>query len=331
MATGQMTRRERVHATLRGQEADRTPVSMWRHFYDREADPVFLAEAMLGFQSRFDWDFMKVNPRASYHVEGWGLKTAYHGSEHPRVTDYPIKAPADWLKIEVQPLHRGVLDEQLRCLESIARGLKGEVPFIMTVFTPLAIAGRMTPSEDVFVRHLREHPDELEYALGVITETFARFGRACLERGASGLYFATTAFATSDRLTPQEYERWGRPYDLQLLNALPQADFHVLHVCRDNAFLTSLADYPVHAISWDCRGQGNPSLAAGKDLIGGKTAVGGIRYQGDLVAADPVQLTAEVEALRAAMGRRGWMLGSGCTFPPETPEVNVAAVRRAAD
>jgi hypothetical protein len=35
--------------------------------------------------------------------------------------------------------------------------------------------------------------------------------------------------------------------------------------------------------------------------------------------------------MRVAMGRRGWMLGTGCTFPPETPEENVRAVREAAD
>lgn len=328
---GQMTHRERVQGALRGQETDRPPISMWRHFFDKETASESLAEAMLGFQSRFDWDFMKVNPRASYHVEGWGVKAVYRGAEHPRVVEYPIKDPSDWLKLQVLPADKGVLGEHLHALELIAAGLKGQVPFVMTIFAPLAIAGRMTPTEDMFVQHLRDHPGEVRYALEIITETFTHFAMASLERGASGLYLATTAFATSDRLKLEEYLAFGRPYDLRLLNALPSADFHVLHVCRDNCFLASLIDYPVHSFSWDARGSGNPSVAEGKELARGRAVVGGIPYQDDLVKADRAQLKWEIGGMRAAMGKKGWMLGTGCTFPPETPEENVEAVRKAVE
>jgi len=326
----EMTHWERVRACLRGQDTDRTPVSMWRHFFDRETTPEGLAAAMLAFQQRFDWDFMKVNPRASYHVEGWGVQTAYHGSEAPTVTGVPIKQPDDWLKLETLPIESSVLREHLDALETIARGLKGQVPYIMTVFTPLAIAGRMTATEDIFVQHLREHPDRVKYALDVITLTFTRFAQACLDRGASGLFFATTAFATADRLTPREYETFGRPYDLRLLNALPAAEFTVLHVCRDNNFLPALIDYPVQAFNWDARGRGNLSLSEGKAIAGEPAVIGGIPYRRDLVEATPQQLAGDVAGLRAAMGKTGWMLGTGCTFAPETPERHIEAIRRAA-
>jgi len=326
-----MTHWDRVRATLKNQETDRTPVSMWRHFFDRETRPDTLAEALLGFQTKFDWDFMKVNPRASYHVEGWGVKVAYREAEHPQVTETPIKKPDDWLKLAVLPLDRGVLKEHLDALELTARGLKGQVPFIMTVFTPLAIAGRMTATEDMFVQHLREHPDKVKHALDVITETFTEFAKASLNRGASGLFFATTAFATSDRLTLDEYRRFGTPYDLKLLKALPPAEFHVLHVCRDNNFLTAMTDYPVQAFNWDARGHGNLSLSEAKALLGNKAVIGGIPHQDNLVKSSPQQLKSEIAGLRVAMGRKGWMLGPGCTFPPETPEENVRTLREAAE
>jgi uroporphyrinogen decarboxylase len=304
---------------------------MWRHFFDRETGAATLAGAMLGFQEQSDWDFMKVNPRASYHVEGWGVQVAYRGAEHPRVVETPIKDPDDWLKIRVLPIDSGVLAEQLETLGLIARGLKGEIPFVMTVFTPLAIAGRMTSSEDLFMAHLREHSAKVEHALDIITETFVNFSRACLERGASGLFYATTAFATSDRMSAEEYRRWGRPWDLRLLQALPTAEFHILHVCRDSNFLRAFTDYPVHAINWDARGHGNLSLAEGRGLFPGKTVVGGLPHQHELTMASPEQLSSQVRGLRASLGKTGWMLGPGCTFPPETPEANIEAIRRAAD
>ena len=120
----QMTKKERVQATLLGKEVDRPPVSMWRHFYDRETSAEGLAEAMLFFQHRFDWDFMKVNPRASYHVEDWGVKSKYSGDPYRthETVDWPIKQPSDWEGVQPLDVHRGVLGEQLEALKLIAQG-----------------------------------------------------------------------------------------------------------------------------------------------------------------------------------------------------------------
>jgi uroporphyrinogen decarboxylase len=327
----EMTHWERVRAALRGEDVDRVPVSMWRHFFSKETSAESLAEAMLGFQDRFDWDFMKVNARASYHVEDWGVRTKYHGDAEPEVTERPVKNPNDWQKLKVLDNNKGVLKEHLTSLELIARGLKGKLPFIMTVFTPVSIASRMVGSEEEFSRHLREHTEKVNQALEVITETFINFSRACLERGASGLFYATTHWATTDRLSEEEYLRYARPYDLKLLTALPPDEFHVLHVCQQNNLLRSVKDYPVHAFNWDARGAGNPSLAEGKRIIDRPEVpvIGGIAHDKNLVESTPAQLAAEVKGMRVALGKKGWMVGPGCTFPPETPEANLQAIRDA--
>lgn len=327
----QMTHRERIRATLEGQEVDRVAVSMWRHFYGKETSARSLAEAMLAFQKKFDWDFVKVNPRASYHCEGWGLEVKYAGDRSPEITKTPVKEPGDWLKIETLKLNRGVWKEHLEALELVARGLKGSVPFLMTVFNPISIVARLAPSEQLFLEHLREHTDKVRQALEAVTETFIGFSRACLERGASGLFFATTAWASSETMSEEDYRKFARPYDLKLLNALPPAEFHILHVCRHHNFLRALADYPVQAVSWDARGIGNLSLAEGKAILGGKVVIGGISHVTDLVGAMPQQVTGEALGLRTAMGKSGWMLGPGCTFLPETPDANLMAIRQAVD
>jgi uroporphyrinogen decarboxylase len=328
----EMTHWERVRAVLKGEDVDRVPVSMWRHFYSKETSTEKLAEAMLGFQSHFDWDFMKVNPRASYHVEDWGVKVKYQGNTEPQVIETPVKNPDDWLKLKLLNINEGVLKQHLTSLELITRGLKGKLPVVMTVFTPMAIASKMATSEEVFSRHLRENTQKVNQALEVITETFIKFAKACLERGASGLFYATTSWATTDSLSEEEYLKYARPYDLKLLNALPPAEFHVLHVCRRNNLLRAVKDYPVHAFNWDARGAGNPSLAEGKRIIGRDVPViGGMAHDESLVASTPEQLAAEVRGMRVALGKNGWMLGSGCTLPPETPDANLKAIRDAVD
>lgn len=324
-----MTHWERVRATLKGQETDRVAVSMWRHFYESETSSESLAQAMLTFQSHFDWDFLKVNPRASYHAEGWGLKVGYDGNHPPQVMETPIREPHDWTKLNVLKLDRGVLKEHLDSLELIARGLKGEVPFLMTVFTPLSIVARLVHSEEVFLQHLHEHTSKVRYALEVVTETFISFSKACLDRGISGLFYATTAWASSPRMTEEEYRRFAMPYDLKLLNALPPAEFHILHVCRHHNLLHVVKDYPVHAFNWDARASGNLPLAEGRALVGERTVIGGMPQSRDLADATPQQLAAQVLGLMVAMGNKSWMLSPGCTFLPETPVVNVQAIRQA--
>jgi uroporphyrinogen decarboxylase len=330
MAT-KMTHRERIRAALKGEDIDRIPVSMWRHFYSKETQAGSLAEAMLGFQNRFDWDFMKVNPRASYHVEDWGVKIKYRGDVEPEVIETPVKTADDWLKLKVLDINKGVLKEHLTSLELIASGLKGTLPFVMTVFTPMAIASRMASSEEVFAQHLREKTEKVNHALEIITETFINFSRACLERGASGLFYATTSWATTDHLSKEEYLKYARPYDLKLLRALPPAEFHVLHVCRRNNLLEAVKDYPVHAFNWDARAAGNLSLSEGKRIVNGKAVIGGMPQDRTLVDSTPARLTAQVNDIRLAMGRTGWIIGPGCTFVPETPEANLQAIRDAAN
>lgn len=327
-----MTPRERVLAALSGQPVDRPPVSMWRHFFLEEEDPSRMAQAMLAFQQAYNWDFVKVNPRANYHAEDWGVRLRYKGDPYsqPEVVDWPIKRPDDWLSLEPLDIQKGVLGQHLEALRAVVKGVGPQVPVLMTVFTPLSIAGRLANSDDVVAAHLRLYPEKVAYALQVITDTFTRFAKACIEAGASGLFFATTGWATALRLSRDEYARWGRPYDLQLLRALPPAPFHLLHVCRDYNYLADFHDYPVHAVNWDAHGAGNLSLAQGKALLG-KCVVGGIAHRSLLLNGTPLQVAQAVHALRQEMGATGWMLGPGCTFSPRTPEANLRALREAAE
>jgi len=324
-----MTSRERVRAALDGREVDRPPVSMWRHFFDKERSAEDLAAAMLAYQKLHGWDFMKMNPRASYHAEPWGLRVRYSGDRPPDVTAVPVNDPKDWLKIEPVRLDHPIFREQLRAIELISQGLGSRLVFLATVFNPISVASRLAASEDAFMRHLREHTAQVDSAIEAITETFTAFAKAAMERGAGGLFFATTAFASTDRMTVAEYRRYARPWDLKVLDAVQAPDFHMLHVCRDNNMLPEFRGYPVDAFNWDVRGIGNPGLAEGKAILGGRCVVGGIPQKDGMVSATPQQMRGEVVGLRSAMGKKGWMLGSGCTYAPETPEANVKAVREA--
>ena len=86
---------------------------------------------------------MKVNPRASYHVEDWGVKVDYGNGGPLRqatVVSVPVHTAADWGKLKPLSPSEGVLDEQIETLERINEALGGETYFIETIFNPLSIA-----------------------------------------------------------------------------------------------------------------------------------------------------------------------------------------------
>jgi hypothetical protein len=36
--------------------------------------PPITCQATLEYQNKYGWDFIKINPRSSYYIEGWGAK-----------------------------------------------------------------------------------------------------------------------------------------------------------------------------------------------------------------------------------------------------------------
>jgi uroporphyrinogen decarboxylase len=323
-----MSKRERVAAALRGDETDRPPWSLWRHFYQAESTAEQLAEQMLNWARRYGFDFLKVNARAQYHVEVWGASYRYTGREHdrPQRLDYPIKSADDWERLEPRGLDAPALAEQLEALRAIGQSLGGELPYVETVFSPLAVAGYMVDDNQTLVRHLRERPAAVHHGLDAIARTFAPFAGACLEAGADGIFFATTRWASRDYLTPAEYAEFGRPYDLRVLEAVRGASFNVLHVCDSHNMLLDLADYPVQAFNWAATDPTNPTLADAAGLPG--LRIGGLSNDA-LTGPDPAAAAREAEAARAQAGPRRWALGANCSIPTTSRDANLRAAGQA--
>jgi len=125
-----MTKRERLEAAIHGQATDRTPIALWRHFPGDDRRPQDLAESTVGFQRRYDFDFVKVTPTSSFSVADWGVKDEWRGNEEgTRVyTHYPIQSPDDWARLPDLDVSSGFLGAQLQCLDLIHRELATRRP-----------------------------------------------------------------------------------------------------------------------------------------------------------------------------------------------------------
>ena len=327
-----MNKKERVDAALRGDAVDRVPASMWGHDFEREWNVQTFTEAMVENFTRYDWDFIKVNPRASYHVEDWGVKVRPSGEKYkgPVYDSTPIRTPSDWRRLRPLEPDRGALGEQLKALQLLNHAIGYDAYFVETIFCPLGIAEYLAGNKRETVQQtLREERSAMHTALRVITETFTTFAIACMEQGASGIFYATNKWASASVLTSDQYREFGEQYDLEFLDAIKRGNkFTILHNCGSHIFFNQLASYPVHAINWDANAEGNPNLSEGKKRSG-KAVMGGISENTTLKNGSPNQVQEEVAKALELTGGRHFLLAPGCAIPPETPAKNLDAIRRA--
>lgn len=326
-----MNKKERVEAALRGDPVDRVPASIWGHDFEREWSAQGLTEATVENFMRYDWDYVKVNPRASAHVEGWGAKYRPSGDKYKRPVfeSSPIKSASDWKRLRPLEPDTGALGEQLHALQLINHSIGFDAHFVQTVFCPLGVAKYLVGNTEEPVLHtIREDRAAMHAALRVITETLISYAIASLEQGASGIFYATNRWASEGMLSIDQYHEFGEQYDLEVLDAIKsRSKFNILHNCGVGIYFDLLAGYPVHAISWAATEEGNPDLREGK-MRSGKAVMGGISEKTTLKSGTPSRVQEEVGQALSLTESRHFLLAPGCAVPPDVPTKNIEAIRR---
>ncbi len=317
---------ERVRAALQGGVADCPPVALWRHFPQDDQRADSLAQAHVVFWRRFRFDLLKVTPASGYYADDWGLRAGYRPNrEGVRTYLYrPIQKADDWLHLRRLDVTTGVYGRELRALRLIREDVGGQVPVLATVFSPLTVA-RTLSGDRAVVRYLREQPEALHAGLEVIAEVTSRFASECLAAGADGLFFATQ-MACPGGVTEEEYEVFGRPYDLRVLDAAAGAEVVLLHAHGESPYFDLLASYPVHAVNWHDR-RTPPSLREARSRYAG-CLCGGLDAA-TLAEGGAAQVEEQVRDALAQTGGRGHVVSAGCVIPVDTPDVNVEAAVRA--
>ena len=324
-----MSKRQRLEATFAGKPVDRVAVALWRHFPGDDQRPADLAAATLDWQRQYDWDFIKVSPSSSFCLVDWGVETVWRGGDEGtrEYTKHVIQRPEDWTRLGVLDPTQGFLSGQLRCLEMIRDGVKDEVPFIQTVFSPLAQAKNLAGADRLLV-HLRESPEAVHAGLETITQSTLAFLQACQARGIAGIYYALQ-FASFRLLSAAEHQVFGAPYDRRILDVAGECWFNMLHLHGSDIMFDQAAAYPSYqAINWHDRETG-PDLAEGLHRSHGAVC-GGLARWDDLLRGTPEGVHAQVaDAIRQTGGRR-LIISSGCVAPVNAPFSNLRAVKESA-
>lgn len=320
------SKRRRLEAAIAGEAADRLPVALWRHWPGDDQDAAALAAAHLKWQADYDWDLVKVGPASSYSVIDWGVQDRWVGHiEGTReTTGYAVQQPADWEALRPTDPGRGMLATQIEALRLVGEGLRGDVPFIATVFSPLSMAKHLA-GNDVALSHMRQAPDAFHRGLETLTESIIRFIDAARATGIAGIYYAVQ-HAAYPLLSRDEFATFGRPYDRRVLESAGDLWCNMVHLHGRRVMFDLVADYPVPLLNWHDRETGI-ALSDGLGHFPG-AASGGVS-QWTLHREDPAGALAEAADARRQTGDRRLLLGTGCVIMTTTPLRNIRALRQA--
>lgn len=304
-----MTKIERVRAALAGRPVDRPPFTVWYHFGNQHAPAERTAEVHLEFFEHYDLDLLKLMNDYDYPMPT-GMEAVATPADLARLQPFdPIDTP---------------FGTQLRAVEIVARSLRGKALFVDTVFNAWNTLKRNLVRE-AMPALMAEHAGALEAALGVVNANLIRYAQASLARGAAGIFLSVPA--TAESLTLEQYERFMRPFDLQLFEAIRgMGECHVLHAHGERLYVDRLLDYPAHALSWADL-NGGPSIAEIRRRTA-MTVMTGLNHV--TFAEESATLVREqVGRALAVGGNTRFILAPGCSLPTYTYPPLMRAARAA--
>lgn len=231
--------------------------------------------------------------------------------------DYPMPegmeimtTPDDLKRLAPLDVTRTPLGRQLKAIELISKSLKGKALFVDTVFNAWNTVRRNLVKE-AMAPLMAEHPEALEAALQIVNDNLIKYALASLERGAAGIFLSVPASAES--VTPEQYARFMRPLDLELLNAVRgNAECHILHAHGEKLYLDQILDYPVHVLS-RADLNGGPSIAEVRRRTTLTLMAGLDHIKFPYVSARAIR--EQVKAARAQAGNTKFILAPGCSVP----------------
>ena len=317
---------QRVLGALEGTDTDATPISMWKHYHLQDRAPRNLAHVTVDFARRFGIDLLKLTPSGLYGVQDWGvgLQYGHTDAQAPAVISSPIRKVADWLELRPLSPTTGALCREIEMCSHVGQLLQDEVPFLMTLFSPLTLAQKL--AGDQIYDHLRQEPAILHKALKVIRDTVVTYARACLEAGVPGFFLATQQ-ASHRLLTVTEFKEFGLSYDQDVVAEIEAAPVRMLHICGEEIMFAEASQLNVNCLSWSAGGT-NPELTEARQ-ISEKTLAAGLSLE-TLANGTDEDCRFMVRSARSSNLGPGLILAPDCVVKLESPDANLDAVVEAA-
>jgi uroporphyrinogen decarboxylase len=281
-----LTHKQRVDRALRGEDVDRPPFSFWHHFGLKT--PESHAQATLAFHHAYRTDIVKV------------------------MSDFDYPKPAGkWYELKTD---NNPFPQQIRALELIRQGLRGDAYILETLFNPWNVAQKLSSKEEV-LRLKDENPTALMAALDAIAQSEIAHARRAFRAGASGVLLAV-ANSNAAEMTPQDYQKFSLPFDRRILEALAGARLNFLHVHVEPPYLGFFEGLPAPVFNYSLHVSGIPIADVRKRF---PTVIAGGIDEVNYRKLTPDEIRAQWKAAAQAAGPK-YILTPGCSVPNDSAD-----------
>lgn len=299
--TAKMTKKERIIAAIRGEDVDGIPSGFFMHFPPECVSGDEAVKAHLDFFRDTDADIAKI----------------MNENLIPAMPE--IRTAGDYGNMRGVDGHADFIREQLMLAKEIRKACKEEVFLVGTIHG--IVASGIHPMEPFMgyegarqklCEFLRSAPKKAEQGLRKIADAMCILAEGYIKAGADGVYYASLGGET-DYFTDEEFDRWVRPYDIQIMQAVRAAGgYCILHICQKNLNMLRYRGYEKYCdvVNWGVN-DAPLSLKDGKELFQGKTIMGGMKNRsGVFVNGSHEEVRDEVRKVVEEAGRKGFILGA---------------------
>jgi len=309
-----MTKRERVIAAIEGREVDGIPSAFSLHFLTPDNQRLVGdagIEAHLKFFEESDTDIVKIM------------------NEYRLPVKDVIRTPEEFHKAIPQDYRdQEFFKEQIEYTKKILAHTDKDAFSVgtlhgvcSTAFQPLMSMGdgyTVPESNQTQALFLRWNEKAMLDAMQRVTDGLCDMARNYInESGVDGIYYAI-AGGSRKWLTDEEFARWIKPFDMQVLQAIKIAGgYSIVHICQDNVNMKRFdKDYAALAdvVNWGVY-DAPMSLEDGRKHFNGKTVLGGLANHSGVIVDGPADaVKVEVRNIVKKFGRKGLILGADCTL-----------------
>lgn len=302
-----MNKRERMLALIEGQaEEGYTPAAFFLHFGDGYQQGQAAIDRHLEFFRYTGMDFVKVQ---------------YEQDLSPVE---PVHDPKGWLRALSVPVE--AFEPTVEVVRGLVEAVRGEALVVLTVYSPLMWAVRMSRGSDLFDQ-LKESPGAVRTGLEIMTENVTSLVRACKRAGVDGFYVSTQGGEAFRFPGTDFFTRYVKPTDLAVWDAIDDCEFNILHVCDYEGpydDLSAYLDYPGHVVNCSLKvGQRTLTPAEASQMFQ-RPFMGGMERKGVIATGTLEEIRKEARQVLSQAPDQ-FILGADCTVPGETPWENLRA------
>lgn len=341
-----MTPLERVGTVLQGGIPDRVPAAPLicgasRRVYgvtyeEWSQDGEIMAKSMLQAQDLIGFDGILGLVDLSVEAADFGQKMVFpiEDTAHPDYDDPLIKTPDDFFKLEqFDPTKSTRMKEVLKYYDIICTDRADTVPIMAFVYGPLGILAMMRGAENLF-RDCYKNKEAVIKAQETITPVLIDYIKAIGKTGAHAVVL-DTLFASQTIMRKEMWKEIEGPFTTQLANAIRDAGMMVMvHNCGNGIYFDAQIEAmePV-AISFAYPADDTADMHELKAKYGKKTSLCGYVSPAEYAfLATPEEMKMECKKQIEELGKDGgFILATGCEFPPNGSLMNAMAMMEAVE